>query len=36
MKHPDLAQPLCYGPEDWNKKYEKPEALNPILLEFFS
>jgi len=22
--HPDLRQPLCFGPEDWNAKYESP------------
>ena len=34
MNHPDLAQPLCYGPEDWNKKYEKPALFiySPLLI----
>ncbi len=34
QNHPDLRQPLCYGPEDWNKKYENPALFvySPVLV----
>jgi len=34
MNHPDLAQPLCYAPEDWNKRYRKPALFvySPLLV----
>lgn len=33
-RHPDLAQPLCYGPEDWNVRFEKPAlyVYSPVLV----
>jgi pimeloyl-ACP methyl ester carboxylesterase len=32
--HPDLGRPLCFGPEDWNKRYEKPALFvyTPLLV----
>lgn len=32
--HPDLAQPLCFAPEDWNKRYSKPALFvyTPLLV----
>ncbi len=34
MKHPDLKQPLCFAPEDWNKKFTKPALFvySPMLV----
>ncbi|MBK7952305.1 MAG: alpha/beta fold hydrolase [Deltaproteobacteria bacterium] len=32
--HPDLHQPLCYGPEDWNARYERPALFvySPLMV----
>lgn len=32
--HPDVSRPLCYGPEDWNKTFEKPALFvySPLLV----
>ena len=34
QKHPDLAQPLCYGSEDWKKKFENPALFvySPVIV----
>lgn len=34
QKHPDLQQPLCYGPEDWNAVYDRPAlyVYSPLMV----
>jgi len=34
MNHPDLALPLCFGPEDWNAQFAKPAlyVYSPMLV----
>lgn len=32
--HPDRAQPLCFAPEDWNKRFDRPALFvySPVLV----
>ncbi|MBT4518860.1 MAG: alpha/beta hydrolase, partial [Halieaceae bacterium] len=34
VAHPDVAEPLCFGPEDWNKTFDKPALFvySPMLV----